>query len=264
MKSSLLTYPLPHAVRAFSTTRHGGCSTGAYASMNCTSYTGDDPACVERNRSLLRSQLPGCEALLMPVQTHSTHSLAIGSDFLQLTDTARHERLHDVDALLTDRPGLCIAVSTADCIPVLLYDAAHQAVAAIHCGWRGIVQGILPQTLARMQALYGTTGAHLHAVLGPGISLSAFEVGAEVYDAFLRAGFPMPSISEWHPDTQRWHLDLPAACHHQLTQFGVPTPQIHHSDLCTFSHPDTFFSARRHGIRSGRILSGIYLVAESS
>lgn len=260
MKSSLITYPLPDGVKTFSTTRHGGCSTGAYASMNCTPYTGDDPLCVAHNQETLRSLLPGCHELLLPYQTHGTRCLAVDNAFMQLPATARHEALQATDALLTDLPGVCIAISTADCIPVLLYDAVHGAVAAIHCGWRGIVQDILPQALARMQTLYGTNGENLYAVLGPGISLAAFEVGAEVYDAFRQAGFPMRQMSEWHADTQRWHLDLPAACHHQLAQFGVSDDHIFHSHLCTYSHPDTFFSARRHGIRSGRILSGIYLV----
>lgn len=259
MKSSLIAYPLPPGAQAFSTTRQGGCSTGTYAWMNCTPYTGDDPDCVQRNQATLRSWLPGCRELILPRQTHSTHCLEIDAPFLSLSADERQEALQDIDALITRLPGVCIAISTADYIPVLLYDTSHRAVAAVHCGWRGIVGGILPHTLAQMRQRYGSCGGDLHAFLGPGISLQAFEVGPEVYDAFRQAHFPMPRISQWHPDTQHWHLDLPAACHHQLAVFGLPDARIHHSRLCTYTHPDAFFSARRLGIRSGRILSGIYL-----
>lgn len=257
----MITYPFPPSVHAFSTTRQGGCSSGAYASLNCTPYTGDDPASVRRNQELLLERLPGCHRLVIPYQTHDTRCLPIDPAFLQLSAAEQQERLQGVDALLTCEKNVCIAISTADCVPLLLYDAAHGVVAAVHSGWRGTVKGILPQTLQLLQQQFGTCGSHLYAAIGPAISLETFEVGPEVYQAFHDAGFPMDQLARWKADSRHWHIDLPAACHYQLASFGVPGHHIHQSGLCTYSQPETFFSARRHGIHSGRILSGIYLTS---
>ncbi len=143
---------------AFSTTRSGGCGTGNYASFNCTPYTGDDPQCVARNRALLLSALPRPAELIIPYQTHGTQVLDIDDTFLQLPAEQRHERLQGIDALTTRLPGLCLCISTADCIPILLHDRTHQAIAAIHAGWRGTVNRIVQQTLEQMRTRYGTRG----------------------------------------------------------------------------------------------------------
>lgn len=243
---------------AFSTTRHGGVSTGAYASMNCTPYTGDEASHVLRNQQILCGWLPQPpEALIIPYQTHSTRATVIDEAFLKADAEARQQMLHETDAVITALPQLCLCVSTADCIPVLLYDRTHQVVAAIHAGWRGTVNGIVPQTLQTLHRLYDTCGTDLLAAIGPGISLEAFEIGEEVYDAFREAGFPMDYISEWKPETHKHHIDLWAAVRLQLHNFGIPAEQVETAGVCTFQQPDEFFSARRLGIRSGRILTGI-------
>ena len=153
-------------------------------------------------------------------------------------------------------PTWRVCVSTADCIPVLLHDPRHHAVAAIHAGWRGTVARIVRQTVQAMQARLGTQAADLRAVIGPGISLQAFEVGQEVYDAFLAAGFPMESIAV---QRDKWHIDLWEANRLQLKEAGVQDIQI--AGVCTYTHPDLYYSARRLGIQAGRILNGIMLRA---
>ena len=167
--------------------------------------------------------------------------------------------LQEVDALTTNHADICLCISTADCIPVLIYDQTHHAAAAIHAGWRGTVQRIVSQTLQQMQQRYGTEGKGCIACIGPGILLQAFETGDEVYEAFAAAGFPMSQLSYRHPSTQKYHLDLPAANLLQLQEFGIPIAQIEQSGICTYTQHDRFFSARRLGIKSGRILSGIML-----
>lgn len=97
------------------------------------------------------------------------------------------------------------------------------------------------------------------ACIGPGISLSAFEVGDEVYEAFRKNGFQMDYISEWKPDTHKYHIDLWAANRLQLLDFGVPSAQVETAGICTYTRHEEFFSARRLGIKSGRLLSGIML-----
>lgn len=251
---------LPADVTAFSTTRHGGCSRGNYASLNCTPYTGDDADCVRRNQEVLCKALPRCpRELVIPFQTHGTASLVIDDAYLQAPEAERQALLQGIDALLTREPDICLCISTADCIPILLYDKQHRAVAAIHAGWRGTVNRIVLRTLEHMHALYGTDGEAVTAVIGPGISLPAFEVGEEVYEAFREQGFPMEYISEWNPATHKHHIDLWAANRLQLQDFGVPSEQVETAGICTYSQYEDFFSARRMGIRSGRILSGIVM-----
>lgn len=247
-------------VFAFSTTRLGGISQGNYASLNCTPYTGDDPACVERNQELLRSYLPaGIEELVIPYQTHGTRILSVNESYGQAAGNDRFGILQGIDALVSQIPGYCLCVSTADCIPVLVYDQAHRAVAAIHAGWRGTVNGITRRTLDTMRQLYGTKGEEVIACIGPGISLEAFEVGDEVYEAFRSAGFPMDYIATWKPETHKWHLDLWAANRLQLHEFGIPPQSVESACICTYNHHEEFFSARRLGVHSGRILSGIVI-----
>lgn len=259
--ASIICYhSLPTDVTTFSTTRHGGVSTGTYASLNCTPYTGDTAENVQHNRQLLAQALSqGPREFVIPWQTHGTESLVIDTRYLQASPQERHGLLQGIDALITREPGICLCISTADCIPILLYDKRHRAVAAIHAGWRGTVNRIALHTLRRMEALYGTQGEDVWAVIGPGISLAAFEVGEEVYEAFQSAGFPMPYISEWHNDTHKHHIDLWAANQLQLLDFGLPDTQIETAGICTYTQYEDFFSARRLGIRSGRMLSGIMI-----
>lgn len=254
---ALASYP---NICCFVTTRHGGCSRGDYASFNCTPYTGDDAACVRRNQELLCSYLPQHpKELVIPFQTHGTKVLAIDESYLQANGEERHSMLQGVDALVTREQGRCLCISTADCIPILLYDRTHEAVAAIHAGWRGTVNQILRHTLDKMHTLYNTDGKDIIACIGPGISLPAFEVGDEVYEAFREKGFQMDYISEWKPQTHKYHIDLWAANRLQLLDFGIPSVQIQTAGICTFAQHEDFFSARRLGIKSGRILSGIMI-----
>jgi YfiH family protein len=256
----MIFHNLHTQVTAFSTTRNGGVSKGDYASMNCTPYTGDDIEAVQRNQQLLCTALHiEKEQLIIPYQTHSVNALVIDKEFLQQNAEKRNEQLQNIDALITQEKGVCLCVSTADCTPFLLYDRKQQVIAAIHAGWRGSVNYIVRKTLEQMNRLYNTQGEDIFAAIGPCIGFDAFEVGDEVYDAFKQNDFPMEYISGWKPETHKWHIDLQMANSVQLIDFGVPTEQIDICDICTFTHYEKFFSARRLGIKSGRILSGIFM-----
>ena len=256
----MIFHNLHTQVIAFSTTRNGGVSKGDYASMNCTPYTGDDLEAVQRNQQLLCTALHiEKEQLIIPYQTHSVNALVIDKEFLQQNAEKRNEQLQNIDALITQEKGVCLCVSTADCTPILLYDRKQQVIAAIHAGWRGSVNYIVRNTLEQMNRLYNTQGEDIFAAIGPCIGFDAFEVGDEVYDAFKQNDFPMEYISGWKPETHKWHIDLQMANSVQLIDFGVPTEQIDICDICTFTHYEKFFSARRLGIKSGRILSGIFM-----
>jgi len=261
----LLNYDMGSGVTAFSTTRHGGCSSGHYASFNINHYCGDSEEAIGRNRCALCSLLGVDDnGLIMPHQTHETKVIHVDKSFMELSLTGRQERLEGVDALTTCLGGLCIGVSTADCIPILLYDKVHSAVGAIHAGWRGTVQRIVLKTVKQMTDRYGSRPSEITAQIGPGISVDNFEVGDEVYDAFINEGFNMDTISRRYPDMagskkQKWHIDLPECNRQQLQACGLLPQHIHCAGICTFKQHADFFSARRLGIHSGRIFTGIML-----
>ena len=254
--NKMLGYELMKAypnISCFSTTRHGGCSKGNYASFNCNGYCGDEAEDVNRNRELLRSLLPGESVeLVIPHQTHSDH--------VKVVDTIQvNTELEGVDALVTDIPGYCLCVSTADCVPVLLYDTRKKVVAAIHAGWKGTVKHIVSNVMDHLNKMFGTQGEDVIACIGPSISLESFEVGDEVYDAFEESGFDMSLISMKKKETGKYHIDLWEANRIELLNAGVPAEQIEVAGICTYIHHDEFFSARRLGIDSGRTLSGIMI-----
>ena len=200
------------------------------------------------------------------VQPHQVH----GCEIREVTDPmTTRAQLEGVDALITNVPGVAISVRTADCIPVLLYDAVHRAVAAVHAGWRGTVQHISQKTIEVMRQLYGTDAKELYAVIGPGIGPDSFQVGPEVADEFLKAGFPMGEILEDcgpknptddNPMNGGLHIDLWKANQWLLRQAGVKPQNIQVSGICTYRNNDRFFSARREGIKCGRIINCIKLL----
>ena len=265
-------YDLSDDVKAFSTTRHGGVSEGNYASLNINEYCGDSKANTDANRLLLANEL-GIDAnhIIMPHQTHGVESRIIGEEFATLPDGVKKMLLEGVDAVMTNIPGMCIGVSTADCIPVLLYDEEHHAAAAIHAGWRGTQARIVHKAVQEMRMAYQTDPTKLKAVIGPGISLDNFEVGDEVYADFEQAAFDMSTIAEErikrNPNAEdpakaferKWHINLPLANIQMLTHNGVDEANIINTGICTFDNADNYFSARRLGIESGRIYTGIII-----
>ena len=253
----LLYYKIGEGVTAFSTTRHGGFSTGSYGDFNVNRYCGDTPEAIAKNRSLLCQSLGiSDERLLMPHQVHGTGITQIGRTFFMLSADAQRAALEGIDALMTNQRGVCIGVSTADCIPIIIYDPEHQAASVVHSGWRGTVANIIEAAVAAMQRAYHSRPEAMRAVIGPGISLQNFEVGDEVYDAFASAGYPMELIARRE---QKWHIDLWRCCQLQLESTGIPARQIQTAGICTYDRCDDFFSARRLSINSGRILTGIII-----
>ena len=250
-------YEMGAGVVAFSSTRHGGWSKGNYAEFNINRYCGDQVEDISKNReSLCRMLGISDEQLVMPHQVHETKVVKIDEAFLVLNNEERLTALEGVDALMTNLKGVCIGVSTADCIPVLLYDKEQHAVCAIHAGWRGTVKRIVEKAVEAMAVAYGTQPQRLVAQIGPGIHLDSFEVGDEVYDAFRQARFNMSTISI---KKEKWHIDLPECNRQQLIASGVLAQNIKVSTVCTFQQPADYFSARRLGINSGRIFTGIML-----
>lgn len=254
---SLLRYDLADGVEAFSTMRQGGVSQGAYASMNINAYCGDSPLRIADNKSLLARELGiGADAIIMPHQVHRAESAVIDGAFFSLTDEQRRRCLEGKDIIMTSLRRVCVGVSTADCVPILLCDDRQRAVCAVHAGWRGTVLCVVQEALRMMRLTYGTLPCDVSAAIGPCISLGAFEVGDEVYEAFRQAGFPMESIARREA---KWHIDLPECNRLQLQSMGVQAERVHLSGICTYTDNTHYFSARRQGQASGRIFSALML-----
>jgi YfiH family protein len=145
------------------------------------------------------------------------------------------------DALLEDTLGSVIAVKTADCLPILLIDDRHRAVAAVHAGWRGTVGRIVEAAIEGMRARFRTQPSDLHAAIGPGIGECCYEVGPEVAEQFGGQG--------------RAHIDLPEANRRLLLDAGVTPDRIYASNLCTKCRPEEFHSFRRDKEAAGRMYS---------
>lgn len=257
IRPELLFYNLHDDVVAFSTTRHGGCSKGKYAEFNINPYCGDnEDAIIQNRKSLCRLLDIDNDRLIMPHQVHLDKSAHIDESFFLLPKEEKRHILEGVDAVMTNLDDVCIGVSTADCIPILVYDMRTHVVAAIHAGWRGTVQRIVHKTLCDMKDIYGSCPNDMKVQIGPGISVDSFEVGDEVYEEFALAGFNMESISF---RKEKWHINLPECNCQQLIDAGVLPTNISVAGICTFKKSDIFFSARKEGINSGRIYTGIML-----
>jgi polyphenol oxidase len=244
------------AIRHFVTDR----SSGGDGEFTLSYSSTPDKEAVRHNRARVAVAL-GIPAahLFLPSQVHKTRIVEVTADTTK-------EELMETDALITDHPGIGIAVMSADCVPILIYDRKHQAVGAVHSGWRGTVARILEKTLQAMHARYGTRGEDVLAAIGPSVSQDAYEVGEEVVNEVTRAFgkdsgllIPQPAAMGTAGKLEnKARLDLWKANTLQLREFGVPGSAIEVSDLCTVKNNNHFFSARRGD--SGRFAAGIVLI----
>ena len=156
--------------------------------------------------------------------------------------------LGEGDALVTNRPGITLAVRTADCLPILIADPGNRAVAAVHAGWRGILQDIATKTIQSMHDQFGSRPEDLIVAIGPGIGVCCFEVGPEVF-------------AQFHPEqgavTGKAKVDLAETVSRQLRRNGITTGHLAAAGLCTRCRPDLFDSYRRDREAAGRMVSAI-------
>ncbi len=230
----------PDRVRAFSSTRNGGVSQGAWRSFNLGAGCGDDPAAVAENRRHLSLGLPSEPRWLQQVH---------GKRLVHLDDWLPGI---EADAAWTDRPGQVCAILSADCLPVLLADKHGRWVAAIHAGWRGLADGILEHVVHAMPA----EARDLLAWIGPAIGPESYEVDATVRDAMLQLG---DSLADCFQPTRcgHWLADLKTIAMRRLRDAGVV--DVVDAKLCTAANPQRFFSHRRDQGRSGRQVSLIWI-----
>jgi len=239
IKPIIPDWPAPEHVRAYSSTREGGVSQGAWASLNLATHVQDDLKHVAENRRRLS------EALAIPNEPYwleQVHGTEVVRPELNTT--------HCADAAFTQQSDTPCVVMTADCLPVLFCDEQGTAVAAAHAGWRGLAAGVLEQTLKCFE-----DHSMVMAWMGPAIGPKHFEVGDEVREVFVQQHSQTESaFVESRPG--HWMADIFQLAQQRLSAAGVS--QIFGGGICTYADADHFYSFRRESI-TGRMASLIWL-----
>jgi polyphenol oxidase len=240
-------------VHAFST-RLGGVSEPPYASLNLGFSTGDDRACVLRNRARFGQAVGFAAGELMTLrQVH-------GNRLIVVTEASALGRVRVTagDGLITNRAHVPLAVITADCFPVVLAAPSLPAAGILHVGRRGTVARVVPTGIGLMYEEFGVSAKAVFAVVGPGIGRCCYEVDEASAEPF---------VSQFGADTGAYlpsrpghlYLDLQQAILLQLSAAGIPSGQVWSANLCTACHPEWFYSYRRDGPRSGRMLNVVMI-----
>jgi YfiH family protein len=223
-------------------TRAGGVSGGAYASLNCSLSSQDDPEAVRRNRALAAQALGADPAGLLGVtQVH-------GIDVATATQPWQPGQGPRADAMVTDRAGLSLGIITADCAPILFADASAGVIGAAHAGWRGAVGGVIEATVAAMVALGARPGAMV-AAIGPCIRQPSYEVGADFRTAVLAPDNAAERFFAPGRDDAHWQFDLAGYCAARLRAAGVARVETIAAD--TLPDEARFFSHRRRTLAGG-------------
>jgi len=271
---------IPWLVHGFSTRPGGVSPLNGEKALNLSFTDWDTRENVLQNRRRFLTALAGPAAPGAGNGTAREMKLValkqIHSDVVHPFDTLPKEACQG-DASITEQPGLLLGVQTADCVPILLVDPKRRAVAAVHAGWRGTLARIVAKTVGQLQMRFGSKPAELLAAIGPSIGGCCYEVGTEVATQFmsqfadaadyfdeLRTG-DEPNPLQWlnmmppghQPAPKNVLLDLPKANRSQLLAAGLHDANITVSDFCTACRRDLFFSYRKEGAATGRMLSAI-------
>ena len=234
----------------FSSTRIGGKSICKLESLNLGYTVNDNPKNVTQNlESLAKSMGFDRNQMVSPKQTHSKNIGIVNST---------NDIFPDTDALITNKPGICIFIRTADCVPILLYDPTNKALAAIHSGWKSTIQEISKHTIELMQNEFGTNPKDIVAGIGPSIGPEVYEVGPEVAEVFQKH-FEVNHIVTAIENSDKYLLNLWKVNKQILMESGILENKIEVAEMCTYSTPELFYSARRDGVKTGRLASGIML-----
>jgi YfiH family protein len=231
-------------------TRNGGISTGPFASLSFSLAAGDEPPNVEENlRRAAKALGVTPSRLYFLSQVHGSCGVMLSGD-----EDRREVVEREGDALAGASVGSAVCVRIADCVPILVGDRRRGTALAVHAGWKGLVAGVIGAGIAMLERA-GSSPADLVAAIGPHIGPTAFEVSDDVA-AQLAACSPDADVVARVPG-KKPHVDLARVTRAQLVGAGLTSDAIDTVPGCTLSEPESFFSFRRDGARSGRHLAGI-------
>ena len=215
-------------------------------------FTGDSKDIFENNRILLAEKLMiKPEQLIFPRQTH-TNCVA------EISDIPKNE-IKETDALVTNQTGICLCVQTADCVPILLFDPVNNVIAAVHAGWRGTVKKIAEVAVQKMVLKYNSSPENIVAAIGPSISPDIYEVGNEVVEE-IKKSIPNAYTLLHKNSSGNFHVNLWEANRQVLLENGLQEKNIEILGECSFTETNKYFSARKEGITTGRMVSGIMIL----
>ncbi|MCL6515391.1 peptidoglycan editing factor PgeF [Alicyclobacillus sp.] len=252
------------AARGLFSFRVGGVSLPPFHALNVGLRVADEPQRVIQNRAVCAARLGGeVDDFVIGQQVHGASVAVVTRD-----DRGRGARDADtaipgVDALVTDCPGLTLAVMAADCVPVLFHDPVRRVVGAAHSGWKGTVAHVVRRVLEVMGEAYGTRAADVDVWIGPSIRRCCYEVDDPVADQ-VRAAFPRPPIWPRFGRPGKYWLSLQSAIRSDLLAAGVRAEHIHDTGVCTHCHPAMLFSHRADRGRTGRQMGAVRLVQDFS
>ena len=238
-------------------TRRGGVSRGIYATLNTGLTTGDEISRVKENRQKFLSLWGlSLEKAVAGLSVHGVRVTPVSS-----ADKGRGQELGDgvpdTDGLITNERELALTVHSADCQMILIFDPWRKIIGVAHAGWRGLLLGMGTVIIKKMEEYYGTNPEHVTAVVGPSICVDCFEVGVEVVQYFrFRRQYRTPLVFN-SPTRGSYYIDLRGIIREQLQEAGVTEDKLSISTLCTKEHPAWFYSHRRDGSRTGRMMGFI-------
>jgi polyphenol oxidase len=231
-------WPAPANIHAATTLRTGGISQGVYTSLNPATHVGDNPESVSKNRQIIKTLLNLPSEPIWLNQIHSNRAVkAIATDTPQ-----------QADASYTDQSNVVCVVMTADCLPLLVCSADGSEIAAIHAGWRGLLDGVIDNTIAALQ------NRDVLVWLGPTIGSERFEVGNEVRAAYVAKSAKYASAFNQQSDT-KWLADIYQLARINLAFLGIT--KIYGGDFCTVTDEKRFYSYRRDKV-TGRMATLIW------
>ena len=219
-------WPAPENIHAATTLRTGGVSIGAYASLNSALHVGDRNERVTENRRMIKDML---KLPSEPVWLNQIHSNLV-------IDAAKSEATQQADASYTTEPGIVCTVMTADCLPLLVCDTEGTCIAAIHAGWRGLLAGVILNTIKALQK------QNVMVWLGPAIGPACFEVGVEVRDAFVNKSASFISAFK-EQNNDRWLANIYQLARTELLSVGIDS--VYGGNFCTVTEQARFYSYRR-------------------
>lgn len=246
-------------VHGFST-RGGGTSKPPFSSLNLAYHVGDDPQAVLKNRQLFFAAL-GLDLArsTWAEQVHGARVAVIDRAEVGRGALSADSVVPATDALVTNIPGTALAIMTADCVPILIFDPVRGAIGAAHAGWRGTLAKLAVKAIWTLQEVYGTQPSDCQVVIGPAIGPCCFQVGPEVVEKFAKhwAGDDLTFISR---SAQGWYVDLARANSLILQGIGISDKNIFGGSHCTCCRSQQYFSYRRDQGRTGRMAAVIGLV----